>query len=69
MGTRIAPLSCMTLTVDQEQAQILGEILERTLTQLRIESSRADVHDYREMLHHRERVVEGLLGQLSRQSG
>lgn len=58
----------MMLNLDREQAQILGEILARTLTQLRIESSRADVHDFREMLHRRERVVEGLLGQLSQPS-
>lgn len=59
----------MVLTIDREQAQVLGEILERELTQLRIESSRADAHDFREMLHHRERVVEALLGQLSERSG
>lgn len=58
----------MMLNIDREQAEVLGEILERTLTQLRVESARTDAHDFREMLHRRERAVEGLLGQLSSQS-
>jgi hypothetical protein len=54
----------MTITVDGEQTQILRDILEGTLIQLRIESARADMHDFRELLHHRERAVEKLLDQI-----
>lgn len=55
----------MMLTLDQEQSQVLREILEGALTQLRVESARADSHDFREILHRRERVVTALLEQLS----
>ena len=55
----------MQLTLDRNQAHVLQEILETSLTQLRVESARADSHDYREALHLRERVVEALLVQLS----
>jgi hypothetical protein len=56
---------CMVLTLDPEQSQVLREILQGALTELRIESARADSHDFREMLHHREQVVTALLAQLS----
>lgn len=56
--------SRMMLTLDREQSQVLREILEGALTQLRVESARADSHDFREILHHRERVVTALLEQL-----
>ena len=54
----------MQVNLDTEQAQVLQEMLENTLTQLRVESARADSHDFRRMLHHREEVVEKLLTQL-----
>ena len=54
----------MTLTCDRETAQVLREILGSALRELRVESARADVHDFREQLHRRERVVEGMLAQL-----
>ena len=54
----------MQVTLDTEQAQVLREMLENTLMQLRVESARADSHDFRAMLHHREEVVETLLTQL-----
>ena len=54
----------MQVNLDTEQAQVLREMLENTLTQLRIESARADAHDFREMLHHREEVVEKVLNKL-----
>lgn len=55
----------MMLSLDGDQTQTLREILEGALTQLRIESARADAHDYREMIHRRERIIEGLLAQVS----
>jgi hypothetical protein len=54
----------MQVNLDTEQTQVLREMLENTLTQLRVESARADSHDFREMLHHRERVVEKVLNKL-----
>ena len=54
----------MQVNLDTEQTQVLREMLENTLTQLRIESARADSHDFREMLHHREEVVEKVLNKL-----
>jgi len=54
----------MQVTLDRDQSEILREILESQLKELRLESARADSHDYREQLHRRERVVEALLTQL-----
>jgi hypothetical protein len=54
----------MQVNLNTEQAQVLREMLENTLTQLRVESARADSHDFREMRHHREEVVETLLTEL-----
>ena len=54
----------MQVNLDTEQAQVLQEMLENTLTQLRVESARADSHDFRKMLHHREEGVEKLLTKL-----
>jgi hypothetical protein len=55
----------MTVTFDRETAQVLREILESALRELRFESARADAHDFREALHRRERIVEGALVQLA----
>jgi hypothetical protein len=55
----------MMLTLDREQSRVLREILEGSLTQLRLESARADSHDFRELLHRREQAVTALLAQLS----
>ncbi len=54
----------MMFQIDPTQAEILGEILQSALTQLRLESARADTHDFRAALHARERVVEALLAKL-----
>jgi len=58
------PILGMQVNLDIEQAQVLREMLENTLTQLRVESARADSHDFRLMLHHREEVVESMLTKL-----
>ena len=58
------PYEGMQLTLDRDQARVLREILQTSLTQLRVESARADSHDFREALHLRERTVEALLLQL-----
>jgi hypothetical protein len=55
----------MYVAFDHQQAEILREILQSSLKQLRNESARADSRDYRDMLHRRERVIEQLLSKLS----
>jgi hypothetical protein len=57
--------SCMVLTLDREQSQVLREMLQGAVTQLRLESARADSHDFREILHRREGIVTAVLAQLS----
>jgi hypothetical protein len=57
----------MLITVDREEVELLREILENTLTQLRFDSARTDTHEYRELLHARERIVEALLVRLGDQ--
>ena len=54
----------MQVILERDQAEVLREILESTLKELRFESARADSHDYREQLHRRERIVEELLAEL-----
>jgi hypothetical protein len=54
----------MQLTLDRDQTEIVREILDSALTELRLESARTDTHDYREKLHRRERAVEAVLDQL-----
>ena len=54
----------MYIEVDRQQAQVLREVLQSALKELRIESARADSHDFRIALHQRERLLEGLLAQL-----
>jgi len=54
----------MQLMLDSDQTEIIREILDSALTELRFESARTDTHDYREKLHRRERAVEAVLDQL-----
>ena len=54
----------MMLDLDRSQADVVREILEAQLRQLRIESARTDTHAFRELLHERERVVEAVLRKL-----
>lgn len=55
----------MLISVDSYETTVLREILASALKELRIESARADVHDFREALHERERIVEGMLEKLT----
>jgi hypothetical protein len=54
----------MQIAVDTQHARVLREVLESELKTLRIESARADSHDYRVELHNREHVIEDVLAQL-----
>jgi hypothetical protein len=54
----------MQIAVDTQHARVLREVLEAQLKTLRIESARADSHNYRLELHNREHVIEDVLAQL-----
>ena len=54
----------MQISLEREEVELLRELLENTLTQLRFDSARTDTHEYRELLHARERIVESLLVRL-----
>ena len=56
--------SRMQVSLDQDQAEILRELLTSAVTQLRMESSHTDTRAFRERLHERERIVEAILGKL-----
>ena len=55
----------MYVALDNQQAEVLRELITSQLKTLRTETARADSHDYREMLHRREAVLEQLLSKLS----
>ena len=52
------------MTLDRDQTQVLREVLQSALKELRIESARADTHDFRERLHARERIIESVLARI-----
>lgn len=55
----------MYVALDQQQTEILRELLESSLKQLRNETARADSHEFREMLYRREAVIEQVLSKLA----
>ena len=55
----------MYISLQNDQAVLLREILQSSLHDLRIQSARSDTHDFREKLHARERLVESVLAKLS----
>ena len=64
-GMRVAAPPIMTIQLDTEQTEVLRELLQHDLSQMRVESARTDGHAFREMLHHREDVIEAVLKQLA----
>ncbi|HSD89139.1 MAG TPA: hypothetical protein VLB44_16535 [Kofleriaceae bacterium] len=65
MERALQPGEGMYISLDREQTDLLQEMLEKQLAQLRVESARTDTHDYREMLHRRERLIESMLAKMS----
>ena len=55
----------MYISLQNDQAVLLREILQSSLHDLRIQSARTDTHDFREKLHARERLVEAVLAKLA----
>jgi hypothetical protein len=54
----------MKLTLEGVQIEVIRQILESAVIELRLESARGDSQDYRERLHARVRAVEAVLDQL-----
>ena len=54
----------MMLIVDEKQAQLLRELIEGTLIQVRIASARDEMDPFREVFQERARVLEQMLSQL-----
>jgi hypothetical protein len=54
----------MQLTLSEEEAAALREILASELSDLRVEIRRTDTHDVRERLRVRERLLDRLLAEL-----
>lgn len=54
----------MQIDIDSEQAQLLREILQSNIKELKIESARTDSPRYRDGLHHREALAAMILEKL-----
>ena len=55
----------MYVALDIQQTEVLREVVERSLKELRIESAHTDSREFRDMLHRRERILEQLLSKLA----
>ena len=55
----------MNVSFDREQVQLVRETLQHALTELRVESARADSTKYRQMLHHREDILESVIAKMA----
>lgn len=55
----------MQLTLSEEEAAALREILAGEISDLRVEIRRTDTYDVRERLRARERLLDRLLAELS----
>lgn len=60
-----ARLRGMYVSLQTEQVEMLREVLTHAIHELRIESARADNFAFRQMLHHREDVLESTLAKLA----
>ena len=58
----------MMVSIDSSEVKLLREMLQSSLRQLRIESSRTDSHDFRIELKARGRILEGLIAKLSEEA-
>jgi hypothetical protein len=58
----------MYVSLDHEQVDLLRTTLQHALTELRVESARADSMSFRQMLHHREDVLESVLAKLAEEA-
>jgi hypothetical protein len=54
-----------SLTLNDEERALLAEVLQETISELRMEIADTDSHDYRAELHKREDMLKALLKRLS----
>lgn len=59
----------MQLMLDSAEATVLREVLTAHLAGLRVEIGRCDHREYRDMLRHRDEVLERIVTQLSASEG
>jgi hypothetical protein len=55
----------MYVALDTQQTEVLREVLDSSLKQLRTESAHTDSREFRDMLHRRERILEQLVSKLA----
>jgi hypothetical protein len=54
-----------SLTLNQEEHDLLAEVLQETISELRMEIADTDSHDYRAQLHKREDMLKALASRIS----
>ena len=54
----------MQLEISADEAQVVAELLERALGDIREEVYKAEVADYKELLKQREAIIAGVLARL-----
>jgi hypothetical protein len=54
-----------SLTLNQEERDLLAEVLHETISELRMEIADTDSHDYRAQLHKREDMLKALANRMS----
>lgn len=55
----------MNVSFDREQVQLVRETLQSALKELRNEIAHTDTNRFRDMLHHREEVLESVIAKIA----
>ena len=66
MATTQTESTRFTLSLDEEERAQLLSLLERTRRDTHIEARRTETPDYKELVHHQEAVLQGLIDKLRR---
>ena len=54
-----------TITLSDEERNLLAEVLQETISELRMEIADTDSHDYRAQLHKREDMLKAMVKRIS----
>lgn len=54
-----------SLTLNDEERDLLAEVLQETISELRMEIADTDSHDYRAQLHKREDLLKAMVKRVS----
>lgn len=54
-----------TITLNDEERNLLAEVLQETISELRMEIADTDSHDYRAQLHKREDMLKAMVKRIS----